>query len=69
MAVWMAGSGDKLELPAIEGVGRIGHFEAIAGAIRVVDGGINIGYRSTRWIMLNCEPFFGSGYVTGYCCV
>src|SRR6266481_1300502 len=29
MAVWMAGSGDKLELPAIEGVGRIGHFEAI----------------------------------------
>ena len=47
MAIWMAGSGDKLELPAIEGVGRIGHFEAIVGAIRVVEGGINIGYRST----------------------
>jgi hypothetical protein len=47
MAVWMAGGRDKLELPAIEGVGRIGHFEAIGGAIRVVDRGINTGYRST----------------------
>ena len=46
MAVWMAGSGDKLELPAKERVGRIGHLEAIARTIRVVDGGINIGYRS-----------------------
>jgi hypothetical protein len=42
--------GNDFKLPAIEGMGRIGHFkhcEAIAGAIRVVEGGINIGYRST----------------------
>ena len=36
---------NKLELSAKEGVGRIGHLEAIARTIRVVDGGINIGYR------------------------
>jgi hypothetical protein len=47
MAVWMTGGGDKLELPAIERVGRIGHFEVVAGAIRVVEGGISIGYRLT----------------------
>jgi hypothetical protein len=34
-------------MPAIERVGRIGHFKVIAGVIRVVEGGINIGYRST----------------------
>jgi hypothetical protein len=47
MAVWVACCRDNLEMPAIEGVARIGHFEAIAGVIRVVEGGINIGYRST----------------------
>jgi len=47
MAVWIAGGRDKLELPAIERVGRISHFEAIPGSIRVVEGGIDIGYRST----------------------
>jgi hypothetical protein len=46
VAVWIVRCGDELELPAIEGMGRIGHFKAIVGAIRVVDGGINIGYRS-----------------------
>jgi hypothetical protein len=44
-------------MPAIEGVGRIGHFDAAAGAIRVVEGGINIGYRSTLWITLICGSF------------
>jgi hypothetical protein len=39
--------GDEFELPAVKGMGRIGHFKAIAGAIRVVEGGINIGYRLT----------------------
>jgi hypothetical protein len=47
VAVWIVRCGDELELPAIEGMGRIGHFKEIVGAIRVVDGGINIGYRST----------------------
>jgi hypothetical protein len=51
MAIALACRRDNLELPAIEGVGRIGHFEAIAGAIRVVEGGINIGYRLTGSIM------------------
>jgi hypothetical protein len=47
MAVWIAGCGDDFKLPAIERMGRIGHFEEVAGAIRVMEGGINIGYRST----------------------
>jgi hypothetical protein len=54
VAVWIAGGGDKLKLPAKEGVGRISHFEAIAGSIRVVEGGINIGYRSTVSRMESC---------------
>jgi hypothetical protein len=54
-------------MPAIEGVGRIGHFEAIAGAIRVVEGGINIGYRTTRWIMLTCGNSSSFGCGTGCC--
>jgi hypothetical protein len=49
MAFWVACCRDDLELSAIEGMGRIGHLEAIAGDIRVVDGGINIGYRSTAY--------------------
>jgi hypothetical protein len=56
-------------MPAIERMSGIGHFEAIAGASRVVEGGINIGYRSTRWIMLICVSFFGSGCVTECCSV
>src|SRR5437879_733564 len=54
VAIWVACRRDNLELPAIESLGWIGHFQAIAAAIRVVDGGINIGYRTTRWIMLSC---------------
>jgi hypothetical protein len=50
VAVWMVRCGDKLELPAVERVGRIGHFKAIAEVIRVVEGGINTGYRLTTWI-------------------
>jgi hypothetical protein len=53
MAVWMAGCGDDFKLPTIEGMGRIGHFKAIAGAIWVVDRGINIGYRSTAFRTTN----------------
>jgi hypothetical protein len=47
VAVWIVRCGDEFELPAVKGMGRIGHFKAIAGAIRVVEGGINIGYRLT----------------------
>jgi len=47
VTVWVACCGDNLEMPAIKGMGRIGHFEVIAGVIRVVEGGIKIGYRST----------------------
>src|SRR5579871_1208518 len=36
VAIWIVRRRDNLEMPAIEGVGRIGHFEAIAGTIRVV---------------------------------
>jgi hypothetical protein len=54
-------------MPTKERVGRIGHFEAITGGIWVVEGGINIGYRSTRWIMLTCGSFSSDGYVTGCC--
>jgi hypothetical protein len=51
VAIWIVRRRDNLELPAIEGMCRIGHFQAIAGAIRVVEGGINVGYRSTGSIM------------------
>ncbi len=51
MAIWIVRRRDNLEMPAIEGVGRIGHFEAIAGTIRVVEGGINIRYRSRESCM------------------
>src|SRR5438309_4450994 len=49
VAIWIACRRDNLELSTIEGVGRIGHCDAAAGAIRVVEGGINIGYRSTTF--------------------
>jgi len=47
VAVRVARRTDDFKLPAIERMGRIGYFEEVAGAIRVVEGGINIGYRST----------------------
>jgi len=49
LAVWVACRRDNFKLAAIEGMGRIGHFEAIAAASRVVEGSINIGYRSTAF--------------------
>jgi hypothetical protein len=50
MTVWIVGRADDFKLPAIERMGGIGHLErcaAIADAVRVVEGGINIGYPST----------------------
>ena len=69
VAVRTASGRENLKMAAIERMGRIGHFETIAGTFRVVEGGINIGYRSTRWIMPICGNCFGSGYETGCCCV
>jgi hypothetical protein len=45
----MAGGGDDVKLPAMERMGRIGHFKVIAGSTRVVEGGINSRYRSTAF--------------------
>jgi hypothetical protein len=46
VAIGIARRGDNFKLATIERVGRINHFKAIR-TIRVVEGGINIGYRST----------------------
>src|SRR5262249_4437453 len=46
VAVWIARRGDDFKLAAIQRMGRIGHFKATAN-IWVVEGGINIAYRST----------------------
>jgi hypothetical protein len=48
LAIWTVRHGSDVKLPPIERMGRIGHFER---AVRVVEGGINIGYCSTIWIM------------------
>jgi hypothetical protein len=48
MPVWITSYRKDVKLPAVERMGRIGHFEAIAGTW-VVEGGINIGYRSTAF--------------------
>ena len=48
MTVGIVRSGNDFKLPPIERMGRIGYFEnERARAIWVVEGGSNIGYRST----------------------
>jgi len=50
MTVGRVRRGDNFKLPAIERMGGIGYlkrYAAIAGAVRLVERGINIGYRST----------------------
>ena len=57
MTVWAVRRGDDFKLPAIERMGGIGYLDrcaVIAGTLRVVERGINTGYRSGRWIMRNC---------------
>jgi hypothetical protein len=46
LAIWAVRHGSDVKLPPIERMGRIGYFER---AVRMVEGGINIGYRSTRF--------------------
>jgi hypothetical protein len=56
MTVWAVRRGDDFKLPTIEGMGGIGYlkrYEAIAAAVRVVERGINIGYRSTASLTAN----------------
>jgi hypothetical protein len=62
------GRGNDLKLPTIERMGGIDYLEegtAIIGAIRVVEGGNNSGYRSTRWITLICVNWYSDEYATG----
>ena len=48
-----------------EWMGRIGYFSAVtASTIRVVEGGIKKGFRSTLWIMPTCGRFSRDGCVT-----
>lgn len=52
MAVALVAGGNDFKLPAMEGMGRIGYLEYARGVVttfRVVEGGINIGYRSTAF--------------------
>jgi hypothetical protein len=72
MTVWMVRRGDNFKLPAIERMGGIGYLErcaAIAGAVRVVERGINTGYRLTLWIVLIFGNFSSDECVTACCCV
>jgi hypothetical protein len=44
--------GDDFKLPTIKRMGGIGHLEkgnTVVGPVRVVEGGINTGYRSTAF--------------------
>jgi len=53
MAIGMVRGGDDFKLPAIERMGGIGYLEyrqVTVATVWVVEGGINIGYRSTRLI-------------------
>jgi hypothetical protein len=50
MTVWRVRRGDNFKLPAIKRMGGISYLErcaVVAGAVRVVERGINTGYRST----------------------
>jgi hypothetical protein len=69
MAIGIPCPGEEFKPAAMERMGRIGYFEKGAGTIRVVEGGIDIGYRLTRWIMLICVRCCGSGCETGCCSV
>src|SRR5262249_21908009 len=47
VTVRVACRGNHLELSAIKGVDRVRHRDVISRAVWVVEGGINIAYRST----------------------
>jgi hypothetical protein len=58
---------DDREAPSVERVGRVGHLDHFGLGRWVLEGGIKLLSRSTRWIMLTFGSCFGSGYGTGYC--
>jgi hypothetical protein len=54
MAVGTVGDRNNFKLPAMERMERIGYLDndhSTVGAVWVVEGGINIGYCSTRFRM------------------
>ena len=56
MAVGIARGGNDFKLSAIERMGEIGYLDyrkVITPTIRVVEGGIHIGYRSTAFLTPN----------------
>jgi hypothetical protein len=58
----------NLKASAVQRMGGVGHLDLFGiGRRWVVEGGIMLLSRLTRWIMLTCGRFFGSGYETGYC--
>jgi len=60
MTVWTVRRGDNFKLPAIERMGGIGYLErcaAIAGAVRVVERGINISSSRPSICVLKYGPF------------
>jgi len=70
MALGIVSGRDDFKLPTIERMGGIGYLDddrSIAATVWVVEGGINIGYRSTRWIMPISERFCSNGCKTGFC--
>ena len=65
MTFRIARDGDYLELPAIKGVKRVRYRDLIGRTGWVVEGGINIAYRSTRSTM----AIYGSSSSVGYAMV
>jgi hypothetical protein len=67
MALGIVSGRDDFKVPTIERMGGIGYLDddrSIAATVWVVEGGINIGYRSTIWIMATCARFSDFGCVT-----
>ena len=62
--------GQNPEAAAVQGVGGVGHLDRLGVGRRwVLEGGIMVRSRWTRWIMLSCGRCCGSGCGTGCCSV
>ncbi len=59
---------ENLEASAEQRMGGVGNLDLFGiGWQWVLEGGIMLGSRSTRWITLSYGPCFANGYVT-VCC-
>jgi len=70
MALGIVSGRDDLKLPTIERMGGIGYLEyrlICACTIRVVERGINIGYRSTASLMRSFCGVWLAASATGIC--